>query len=54
MTDKITVSVLLDPEVIEELTELQQKYAIFSRSKLLRELIEEGLKVIDKKQGAIE
>jgi metal-responsive CopG/Arc/MetJ family transcriptional regulator len=49
MTDKITVSVLLDPEVLEELTRLQKKYDIFSRSRLLRELIEEGLKTLEKK-----
>jgi metal-responsive CopG/Arc/MetJ family transcriptional regulator len=49
MTDKITVSVLLDPEVLEELTKLQKKYDIFSRSRLLREIIEEGLKTLEKK-----
>lgn len=48
MTDKITVSVLLEPEILEELTKLQSKYAIFSRSRLLREIIEEGLKSMDK------
>lgn len=48
MTDKITVSVLLDPEVLEELTRLQSKYAVFSRSKLLREVIEKGMKSIEK------
>lgn len=48
MTDKITVSVLLDPEVIEELTKLQKKYEVFSRSKLLRDIIHEGLKTIEK------
>jgi metal-responsive CopG/Arc/MetJ family transcriptional regulator len=48
MTDKITVSVLLDPEVLEELKKLQKKYDVFSRSKLLREIIEEGLKTIHK------
>jgi metal-responsive CopG/Arc/MetJ family transcriptional regulator len=49
MTDKITVSVLLDPEVLEELTKLQSKYKVFSRSKLLRQIIEEGLKTLEKK-----
>lgn len=48
MTDKITVSVLLDPEVLEELKKLQKKYDVFSRSKLLRDIIEEGLKTIHK------
>lgn len=46
MTDKKTISVLLDPEVVEQLKELQKKYEIFSRSQLLREIIEEGLKTI--------
>lgn len=49
MTDKITVSVLLDPEVLEELTNLQKKYEVFSRSKLLRQIIEEGIKTLEKK-----
>lgn len=49
MTDKITVSVLLDPEVIEQIKILQKKYDMFSRSALLRELIEKGLKQLEKK-----
>jgi metal-responsive CopG/Arc/MetJ family transcriptional regulator len=49
MTDKITVSVLLDQEVLDQLTELQKKYEVFSRSKLLREVIEKGLTVLEKK-----
>jgi metal-responsive CopG/Arc/MetJ family transcriptional regulator len=50
MTDKITVSVLLDPEVLEQLTELQKKYEVFSRSKLLREVIEKGLATLEKQK----
>lgn len=46
MTDKITVSVLLDQETLDELKRLQKKYDIFSRSRMLREIIEEGLKQI--------
>lgn len=49
MTDKKTISVLLDQEIVEQLTELQKKYEIFSRSALLREIIENGLKEIEKK-----
>jgi len=48
MTDKKTISVLLEPEVLAELTKLQSKYEVFSRSKLLREIIKHGLKVADK------
>ena len=50
MTDKVTVSVLLDPEVLEQLTELQKKYDIFSRSRMLREIIENGLKELKKQK----
>ena len=50
MTDKVTVSVLLDQDVLEQLTELQKKYEIFSRSKMLREIIENGLKEIEKQE----
>ena len=49
MTDMINVSVLLDQEVLDELTRLQKKYEIFSRSKLLRQIIQEGLKELEKK-----
>lgn len=49
MTEKITVSVLLDPEVYEQVKELQSKSGVFSRSALLREAIEKGLKVVEKK-----
>jgi metal-responsive CopG/Arc/MetJ family transcriptional regulator len=47
MTDKKTISVLLEPEVVEELTKLQSKYEVFSRSKLLREIIKHGLKAAE-------
>jgi metal-responsive CopG/Arc/MetJ family transcriptional regulator len=48
MTDKVTVSVLIEPETLEKLTELQKQHGIFSRSKLLREVIDKGLKVAEK------
>lgn len=48
MTKKITVSVPLDKEVLDELTRLQSKYAVFSRSKLLRQVIKKGLKSVEK------
>lgn len=48
MTKKITISVPLDKEVVDELTRLQSKYAVFSRSKLLRDVIDKGLKKIEK------
>jgi metal-responsive CopG/Arc/MetJ family transcriptional regulator len=44
MTDKVTVSVLIDPETLDKVKELQSKTKVFSRSELLRKLIEEGLK----------
>lgn len=49
MTDKVTVSVLLDPEVLEQVIELQKKYEIFSRSQFLRDCIDKGLKELKKK-----
>jgi predicted DNA-binding protein len=52
MTDKITVSVLLDPEVLEQLVELQSKYKMFSRSKLLREIINKGINEMENKKIA--
>lgn len=51
MTKKITISVPLDKEVLDELTTLQSKYAVFSRSQLLRDLIEKGLKVLEKQKA---
>lgn len=42
-TDMITVSALLDKEVLDRITELQRKSGIFSRAKILREIIERGL-----------
>jgi metal-responsive CopG/Arc/MetJ family transcriptional regulator len=47
MTEKITVSVLLDQETLDELRRLQSKYEVFSRSALLREVIEKGLKSVE-------
>ena len=44
MTEKKSVSVLLDPETIVEIKELQKKTDTFSRSELLRDIIEKGLK----------
>ena len=44
MTEKKTVSVLLDPETLDEIRELQKKTNTFSRSELLRDVIERGLK----------
>ena len=49
MTDKITISVLLDPEVVEQVKELQRTSGVFSRSALLREVIDKGLKAVEKK-----
>ncbi len=49
MTEKITVSVLLDPQVHDKVTELQKQSGVFSRSALLREIIEKGLKAVEKK-----
>ncbi len=49
MTDKITVSVLLDPKVYDKVTELQKQTGVFSRSAILREAIEKGLKAVEKK-----
>ena len=45
MTEKKTVSVLLDPETLDEIRELQKKTNTFSRSELLRDVIERGLKL---------
>lgn len=47
MTDKISVSVLLDPETLEVVTQLQKEKEIFSRSALLRDLIVKGLQEIE-------
>ena len=45
MTEKVSVSVLLDPETLDEIRELQKKTNTFSRSELLRDVIERGLKL---------
>jgi len=47
MTEKITVSVLIDPETMVKITEIQKEQGIFSRSKLLRDVIEKGLKSLE-------
>lgn len=43
MTDKITVSVLLDQETLDKVTALQKEREIFSRSAMLREIVEKGI-----------
>jgi metal-responsive CopG/Arc/MetJ family transcriptional regulator len=48
MTDKITISVLLDPKVYDQVKELQKQTGIFSRSALLRKVIDVGLKEVSK------
>lgn len=45
MTEKKSVSVLLDPETLDEIRELQKKTNTFSRSEFLRDVIERGLKL---------
>lgn len=50
MTEKITISVLLDQETVERVKEMQKRTGIFSRSAFLREVIEKGLKAVEKKQ----
>lgn len=44
MTDKITVSILLDPEVYERIRKIQAEKQIFSRSELIRQIVDLGLK----------
>lgn len=48
MTEKITVSVLLEPATHQTIIDLQKKHGIFSRSALLRDVIDKGLKAVDK------
>lgn len=51
MTDKVSISVLLDQETLDKVIDLQKKKGIFSRSKMLRIIIEKGLLVSDEKAG---
>ncbi|WP_374187481.1 hypothetical protein ACEPPU_24335 [Priestia aryabhattai] len=53
MTDKKIVSVVMDHEVMEQVTELQKQTGVFSRSAMLHELICKGLEVLEleKKQA---
>jgi metal-responsive CopG/Arc/MetJ family transcriptional regulator len=46
MTDKVTVSILLDPEVYKQIRQLQKDKDVFSRSELIRQIIDAGLKKI--------
>lgn len=46
MTDKVTVSILIDPDVYEKIKKLQSDKQIFSRSELIRQIIDAGLKKI--------
>lgn len=44
----VNLSVVLEAETLEQIKELQTEKSIFSRSELVRLLINEGLKQIDK------
>lgn len=46
---KIPVSVLVDPDTYDRVVALQKVTGTFSRSKLLREIIDKGLKSFEKK-----
>lgn len=43
MTDMKNVSVLLDQETLDKVIEMQKKHGIFSRSEMLRKVIQKGL-----------
>jgi len=47
MTDKKIVSVVMDHDVMQQVTELQKKTGVFSRSALLHDLICKGLTVLE-------
>ncbi|NMH68575.1 hypothetical protein [Rossellomorea vietnamensis] len=46
MTDKITISILLEPEVFQQITEMQKEKGVFSRSELIRRIIDAGIKKV--------
>lgn len=53
MTEMKSVSVLLEPETLAKITQLQKDESEFSRSKMLRVLIDKGLAELEnKKAGA--
>jgi metal-responsive CopG/Arc/MetJ family transcriptional regulator len=48
LTEKISVSVLLEHDTYNTITDLQKKHGVFSRSALLRDIIDKGLGVVDR------
>lgn len=53
MTEMKTVSVLLEPETLEQIIQLQKDQTEFSRSKIIRVLIDKGLAELENnKAGA--
>jgi metal-responsive CopG/Arc/MetJ family transcriptional regulator len=48
MTEKVSVSVLLEQDTYNTITDLQKKHGVFSRSALLRDIIDKGLGVVDR------
>lgn len=46
--EKKTVSILVEQDTFEKLTQLQKETGVFSRSKLLRDIIDKGLEVYKK------
>lgn len=47
MTEKKIVSVVMDDDVLQQVTEIQKSTGKFSRSALLHELICKGLEVLE-------
>ncbi|WP_154657908.1 ribbon-helix-helix protein, CopG family [Fictibacillus gelatini] len=46
--EKRMVSILVEQDTYDKITEIQKETGIFSRSKLLRDLIDRGLKTLEK------
>lgn len=47
-TDKVMISFLADKEVHEKIVDLQKETTTFSRSEMIRKLLDLGIKSIDK------
>jgi metal-responsive CopG/Arc/MetJ family transcriptional regulator len=46
MTDKKVISILLEPDVLDRIKEMQKQKGIFSRSELIRRIIDAGMRSV--------
>lgn len=49
-TKQVPISIIMEQETLDKITDIQKKTGIFSRSKVLREIINAGLKSVDEKR----